>query len=119
MQGVSLGELLTIICIVAGVCVYTFTIVRYLVDRIDTAVEKERLAREADVKTLAAKEEFDRHVAATDRQIESMREDIKLTQTHFVKIVTDFGIQVNTRLDQILISFTKMRISESKDNSND
>lgn len=100
----ELSTIIQALVAIFGVFAWTAGMIKYLVDRMDRGDNTEREKREAAMKDVTKRPDFERHVEHTERQLSEIRNDIKLQQTTLVKAINDLGVQVSTRLDNLMLS---------------
>lgn len=99
--------LLKILAFCAGIVGWSWMVVKYVVDRMDHIVSDERKQREEQNEAMTKRHDFDKHVEHTERQLTILREEVKASQANLTTLIQQLGIQVNTRLDNLLVAFTK------------
>ena len=98
---------LQILAFCAGIVAWSWAVGKSVVDRMDRIVSDERKKREEQVETMTKRHDFDRHVEHTERQLTVLREEVKASQTNLTALIQQLGLQVNSRLDNLLVAFTK------------
>lgn len=99
--------LLKILAFCAGIVGWSWLVVKYVVDRMDRIVSNERKQREEQHETMTKRHDFDKHVEHTERQLTILREEVKSSQANLTTLIQQLGLQVNSRLDNLLVAFTK------------
>lgn len=99
--------ILKILAFCAAIVGWSWAVVRYVVDRMDRIVGDERKKREEQMDDMTKRHDFDKHVEHTERQLSILREEVKASQANLTTLIQQLGVQVNTRLDNLLVAFTK------------
>jgi len=99
--------MLKILAFCTGIVGWSWMVVKYVVDRMDHIVSDECKKREEQNEVMTKRHDFDKHVEYTERQLTILREETKASQANLTTLIQQLGIQVNTRLDNLLMVFTK------------
>lgn len=96
-------DVLTIIGMLTTGAGTLWAVAKYLIDRMD------KLANECHkrISDMTHRKDFDKHVDYIERQIESVREDIKSTGANFTSAIRELSTQLTTRLDNIMLALRK------------
>lgn len=98
---------LKILAFCAGLVGWSWVVVRYIVDRMDGMVNSERKHREEQVEAMTKRHDFDWHVEYTERQLTILRDEVKSSQATLTTLIQQLGLQVNARLDNLLVAFNR------------
>jgi len=98
-----LSELLTLLGIIAAGVGALWGAIQWLISRMDNLNADIHLR----INTMTNKTEFDKHVEHMEKQISSVRDDIRLSKDAFASELRLLSSNISTRLDNIMLAIRK------------
>lgn len=101
------SDVLTIIGMLVAGAGTLWAVTKYLIDRMDKKTDECHTRISAIKNTMTNRSDFDKHVEYMERQIDSVRDDIKTSHASFTSSLANLGNQLTNRLDNIMLALRK------------